>query len=48
MENSSQNKNEIVVYQADNLIMVEVKIGNDTVWLKRNQIAVFLIGIDDW
>ncbi|SFT05401.1 hypothetical protein SAMN05216365_15012 [Porphyromonadaceae bacterium NLAE-zl-C104] len=44
MENSSQNKNnknEIVVYQADNLIMVEVKLGNDTVWLKRNQIAIF-------
>lgn len=39
MENSSQNKNEIVVYQADNLTRVEVKLGNDTVWLNRNQIA---------
>ena len=39
MDNSSQNKNEIVVYQADNLTRVEVKLGNDTVWLNRNQIA---------
>lgn len=39
MENSSQNKNEIVVYQADNLTRVEVKLGNDTVWLNRNQKA---------
>lgn len=33
------NKNEIVVYQADNLTSIEVKLGNDTVWLNRHQIA---------
>jgi len=36
---TSENKNEIVVYQADNFTRVEVKLGNDTVWLNRNQIA---------
>ena len=36
---TSENKNEIVVYQADNFTSVEVKLGNDTVWLNRNQIA---------
>jgi hypothetical protein len=39
MMSSFESKNEIVVYQADNLTSVEVKLGNDTVWLNRNQIA---------
>ncbi len=39
MKSISENKNEIVLYQADNLTSVEVKLGNDTVWLNRNQIA---------
>ncbi|MBW6498525.1 MAG: virulence RhuM family protein [Bacteroidales bacterium] len=39
MMDTSENKNEIVVYQADNFTRVEVKLGNDTVWLNRNQIA---------
>ena len=39
MMDTSENKNEIVVYQADNFTSVEVKLGNDTVWLNRNQIA---------
>lgn len=39
MTNNSENINEIVIYQADNLTRVEVKIGDDTVWLNRNQIA---------
>ena len=39
MMSGPENKNEIVVYQADNLTSVEVKLGNDTVWLNRNQIA---------
>jgi hypothetical protein len=39
MESRSENKNEIVLYQADNLTSVEVKLGDDTVWLNRNQIA---------
>ncbi len=34
-----ENKNEIVLYQADNFTSVEVKLRNDTVWLNRNQIA---------
>lgn len=39
MTNNTESKNEIVVYQADNFTSVEVKLGNDTVWLNRNQIA---------
>jgi hypothetical protein len=39
MMSGPENKNEIVVYQADNFTSVEVKLGNDTVWLNRNQIA---------
>lgn len=37
--NKSESKNEIIVYQADNHTRVEVKLGNDTVWLNRQQIA---------
>jgi hypothetical protein len=37
--NSHEKKNEIVVYQADKFTSVEVKLGDDTVWLNRNQIA---------
>ena len=39
MNRSSEHKNEIVVYQADHFTSVEVKLGDDTVWLNRNQIA---------
>ena len=34
-----KSKNEIVIYQADDFTRVEVKIGEDTVWLNRQQIA---------
>ena len=36
-----QNESQIVLYQPDNSIRLEVKIdaGNETVWLNRNQIA---------
>ncbi|MDR1792813.1 MAG: virulence RhuM family protein [Bacteroidales bacterium] len=39
----SQNeiiKNEIILYQADNSIELEVLVENDTVWLNRNQLAI--------
>lgn len=32
-------KNEIIIYQPDDLTKVEVKIDNETVWLNRQQIA---------
>jgi hypothetical protein len=32
-------KNEIVIYQADELTRVEVKVDDETVWLNRHQIA---------
>ncbi len=32
-------KNEIIIYQPDNLTRVEVKIEDESVWLNRNQIA---------
>ena len=36
-----QNESQIVLYQPDDSIRLEVKIdaGNETVWLNRNQIA---------
>lgn len=32
-------KNEIIIYQPDNLTKVEVKLENETVWLTLNQLA---------
>jgi len=32
-------KNEIVIYQADELIKVEVQIDDETVWLSQEQMA---------
>ena len=37
--------NEIVLYQPDDQLSIEVKVENDTVWLNRNQMAV-LFGRD--
>ena len=34
-----KSTNEIVIYQANDFTKVEVKIGEDTVWLNRQQIA---------
>jgi hypothetical protein len=36
----SYNKNEIVIYQAENLTRVEVKVVEETVWLNRQQISM--------
>jgi hypothetical protein len=36
----SYNKNEIIIYQADNLTRVEVKVVKETVWLNRQQISM--------
>jgi hypothetical protein len=34
------SKNEIILYQPDNFIAIEVMVDNDTVWLNRNQMAL--------
>ena len=36
----SYNKNEIIIYQAENLTRVEVKVVEETVWLNRQQISM--------
>jgi len=36
----SFNKNEIIIYQAENLTRVEVKVVEETVWLNRQQISM--------
>jgi len=33
------HQNEIILYQSDNAIHLEVRIENETVWLTQNQIA---------
>jgi len=33
------HQNEIILYQPDNAIQLEVRIENETVWLNRQQIA---------
>ncbi|GHT78506.1 hypothetical protein FACS189464_2060 [Bacteroidia bacterium] len=39
-EIAANNKNEIILYQPDNAIQLEVRVENETVWLNRNQIAL--------
>ena len=34
-----ENKNEIVIYQPDGTIRLEVRLENDTVWLTQSQIS---------
>jgi hypothetical protein len=34
------NKNEIVLYQMDNAVRLEVIVENETVWLNRQQLSV--------
>jgi hypothetical protein len=41
----NQNTGEIVLYQPDSTLQLEVKLKNETVWLSRQQIAV-LFGVD--
>ncbi|GHV35511.1 DNA-binding protein [Bacteroidia bacterium] len=45
IEISANNKNEIILYQPDNAIQLEVLVENETVWLNRQQIAM-LFGVD--
>jgi hypothetical protein len=37
--NIESNKGEIVMYQPDETIRLEVRVENETVWLNRQQIA---------
>ena len=32
-------ENEIIIYQPDETLRLDVRVDNDTVWLNRNQIA---------
>ena len=36
----SDTENEIILYQPDSTLSLDVRVGNDTVWLNRNQIAL--------
>ncbi len=36
---SSSQDNEIILYQPDSTVKIEVRLENDTVWLNRQQIA---------
>ena len=38
--NITDNKGEIVLYQPDNAVKLEVRLEDETVWLSLNQIAV--------
>ncbi|GHV59616.1 DNA-binding protein [Campylobacterota bacterium] len=40
IEIAANNKNEIILYQPDSAIRLEVLVENETVWLNRNQIAL--------
>ena len=39
-EIAANNKNEIILYQPDNAIKLEVRVENETVWLTQDQIAL--------
>ena len=39
MNNNESNKGEIVMYQPDETIRLEVRMGEDTVWLTQQQMA---------
>ena len=34
-----ENQNEIILYQPDNIVEIEVRLENETVWLTQNQMA---------
>ncbi len=40
-----EDGNEIILYQPDSTLSLDVRVENETVWLNRNQIAV-LFGRD--
>ena len=44
-ENTAQTKNEIVVYQPNETIRLDVRLGDETVWLTQEQMG-FLFGRD--
>lgn len=39
MNNIQSSKGEIVIYQPDETLCLEVRVENDTVWLNRQQMA---------
>ena len=39
MSNNESSKGEIVMYQPDETIRLEVRMGEDTVWLTQQQMA---------
>ena len=39
MRNMDNNKGEVVMYQPDETIRLEVRLGDDTVWLTQQQMA---------
>jgi hypothetical protein len=45
MSNQSDNKGEIVLYQPDSFLKLEVRLDNETVWLAQAQIAI-LFGVN--
>ncbi|MDE6116102.1 MAG: virulence RhuM family protein [Duncaniella sp.] len=45
MRSSPEDGNEIILYQPDSTLSLDVRVENETVWLNRNQIAV-LFGRD--
>ncbi|MBO4314394.1 MAG: DNA-binding protein, partial [Prevotella sp.] len=42
MENKDRNKGEIVMYQPDETIRLEVRVEDETVWLNQQQIVTLL------
>ena len=40
MSEEMMNKGEIVIYQPDEITILEVRLDSETVWLNRNQLAV--------
>ena len=40
IDHNMAKKNEIVLYQPNDQLSLEVNVENDTVWLNRNQMAV--------
>ena len=40
MKNIESNKGEIVMYQPDETIRLEVRMGEETVWLSANQMSL--------
>lgn len=39
-DSQSETENEIILYQPDSTLSLDVRVENETVWLNRNQIAL--------